>query len=82
MLFGACDKNEQKCSFFSWQGWQDLNLRMLESKSSALPLGYTPTKLKEYFKSFKNFLKKFFGGSPGIRTRDPLIKSQVLYRLS
>ena len=25
-----------------WQGWQDLNLRMLESKSSALPLGYTP----------------------------------------
>ena len=25
-----------------WQGWQDLNLRILESKSSALPLGYTP----------------------------------------
>ena len=25
-----------------WQGWQDLNLRMLESKSSALPLGDTP----------------------------------------
>ncbi len=28
----------------TWQGWQDLNLRMLESKSSALPLGDTPTK--------------------------------------
>ena len=31
---------------FIWQGWQDLNLRMLESKSSALPLGDTPIKLK------------------------------------
>ncbi len=27
---------------FFWQGWQDLNLRMPESKSGALPLGYTP----------------------------------------
>ena len=26
-----------------WQGWQDLNLRMTESKSVALPLGYTPS---------------------------------------
>ncbi len=26
-----------------WQGWQDLNLRMHESKSCALPLGYTPS---------------------------------------
>ena len=25
-----------------WQGWQDLNLRMRESKSRALPLGDTP----------------------------------------
>ena len=25
-----------------WLGWQDLNLRMPESKSGALPLGYTP----------------------------------------
>ena len=25
-----------------WLGWQDLNLRMRESKSRALPLGYTP----------------------------------------
>ena len=27
---------------FIWLGWQDLNLRMRESKSRALPLGYTP----------------------------------------
>ena len=27
-----------------WQGWQDLNLRMTESKSVALPLGYIPKK--------------------------------------
>ena len=25
-----------------WQGWQDLNLRMRESKSRAFPLGYSP----------------------------------------
>ena len=25
-------------------GWEDSNLRMAESKSAALPLGYTPTK--------------------------------------
>jgi hypothetical protein len=27
-----------------WLGWQDLNLRMTESKSVALPLGYSPMK--------------------------------------
>ena len=27
-----------------WLGWLDLNQRMRESKSRALPLGYTPTK--------------------------------------
>ena len=26
----------------NWQGWQDSDLRMHESKSCALPLGYTP----------------------------------------
>ena len=26
----------------NWLGWQDLNLRILESKSSALPLGDIP----------------------------------------
>ena len=27
---------------FYWQGWLDSNQRMRESKSLALPLGYTP----------------------------------------
>ena len=27
---------------FDWQGWQDLNLRIPESKSGALPLGDIP----------------------------------------
>ena len=31
-----------------WQGWLDSNQRMLESKSSALPLGYTPMKGKDF----------------------------------
>ena len=30
-----------------WQGWQDLNLRVRKSKSRALPLGDTPTRLKK-----------------------------------
>ena len=27
---------------YKWLGWQDLNLRVPESKSGALPLGYIP----------------------------------------
>ena len=29
-----------------WQGWLDSNQRMRESKSLALPLGYTPVSAK------------------------------------
>jgi hypothetical protein len=29
---------------FNWLGWKDSNLRVPESESSALPLGYTPIK--------------------------------------
>ena len=38
------NKNPSSCEngFSFWQGWQDLNLRMTESKSVALPLGYIP----------------------------------------
>ena len=36
-------KTEHKAQFFVWLGWQDLNLRMHESKSCALPLGDTPS---------------------------------------
>ena len=41
-----------------WLGWQDSNLRMRESKSRALPLGYTPMKFPGN------------GVSSGIRTHD------------
>ena len=45
--------------FSLWLGWQDLNLRMRESKSRALPLGDTPT-----------CILYVFGVSSGIRTHD------------
>ncbi len=36
----------------NWQGWQDLNLRMQESKSCALPLGDTPKNLRHFCDEF------------------------------
>jgi hypothetical protein len=50
----------------NWLGRQDSNLRYTDSKSDALPLGYSPK----------------FGGLARIRTEDQLIKSQLLYQLS
>lgn len=38
----------------SWLGWADLNRRMTESKSVALPLGYIPT-TSVYEKRFQGF---------------------------
>ena len=44
----------------NWQGWEDLNPRMAESESAALPLGDTPkaerflTKLPKRVKLFIN----------------------------
>ena len=32
-----------------WQGWQDSNLRMSQSKCDALPLGYTPVYMQKSF---------------------------------
>jgi hypothetical protein len=32
-----------------WLGWQDLNLRMWESKSHALPLGDTPKQQRFFY---------------------------------
>ena len=40
----SCSTNWAKGTY--WQGWQDLNLRMTESKSVALPLGDTPMQFK------------------------------------
>lgn len=33
--------------FYTWLGWKDSNLRMEDSESSALPLGYTPSNCKK-----------------------------------
>ena len=38
-----CKKSRSKADFApTWLGWRDSNPRMTESKSVALPLGYTP----------------------------------------
>lgn len=53
-------------SFQSKLGWQDSNLRMAESKSTALPLGDTPK------------LEILNIGQEGIRTPDTVVRSHVL----
>ena len=56
-LAGAADEPTNKsrlstpeCLNWFWLGWQDLNLRMRESKSRALPLGDTPMQAHSLFK--------------------------------
>ena len=56
--------------------WWDSNPRILDSKSSALPLGHT-NYLFSYRQSTLHFLE-----CTRTRTLNPLIKSQVLYQLS
>ena len=46
-----------------WLGWKDLNPRMLEPESNALPLGDTPKR----------------GVPGGIRTPDPRLRRAMLY---
>ena len=41
-LHSTKQKRLAEASLFVWQEWRDLNPRMTESKSVALPLGYTP----------------------------------------
>ena len=36
------EANDTKSATTTWQGWLDSNQRVRESKSLALPLGYTP----------------------------------------
>jgi hypothetical protein len=38
-------ENEERLSEINWLGREDSNLRMAESKSAALPLGYAPSRL-------------------------------------
>ncbi len=52
-------------AFLNWLGRLDLNQRMRESKSRALPLGDAPMKEN--------------GADDGIRTRNLLITNQLLY---
>ena len=75
----------------NWQGWQDLNLRMLESKSSALPLGDTPNLWGGRWESnprpqgpqscaLTNWATPAISGAPeGIRTPDPRLRRPMLY---
>lgn len=55
----CCEQRKKipKWYLFKWLGWQDLNLRMKESKSFALPLGYTP--IKQLHKAIVVRLKRF-----------------------
>ena len=57
-----------------WQGWLDLNQRMRESKSLALPLGYTPIGkrgmgLKPYPSLFVGWVKGLEPSTPGTTIR-------------
>lgn len=56
----------QKCGSF-WLGWLDSDQRMTESKSVALPLGYSPI-YTEKDKRFVLILKS--GVEDGTRTHD------------
>ena len=60
-----------------WQGWLDLNQRMRESKSLALPLGYTPIREKERGPGLFP-IPLFCGVGKGTRTLDTRNHNPVL----
>ncbi len=54
-----------------WLGWLDSDQRMTESKSVALPLGYTPKYSIDYIKNAKHFCFALVAGVDNrIRTDD------------
>ena len=48
----------------NWQGWLDSNQRMRESKSRALPLGYSPLYEKKAVNAFFLFVGWIIGFEP------------------
>ena len=82
--------SDRQKTLFSWQGWQDLNLRMTESKSVALPLGYIPKwggrsgsnrrPPGPQSGALTNWATSTTNGTLwGIRTPDLLLRRQLLY---
>ncbi len=59
-------------SFFVWQEWRDLNPRMTESKSVALPLGYTPVSYRYIIASLDVFVKQS-------ERKMPILKKSFFY---
>lgn len=51
-------KRKERFRFRGWQRWLDSNQRIEESKSSALPLGYTAILIIHYFECIKKEYKK------------------------
>ena len=69
-----------------WQGWLGSNQRMRESKSRALPLGYTPIwlvlKAKDRSGRSGPSALRAYGVGDGTRTRDTRNHNPMLYQLN
>ena len=61
-------------------GWQGSNLRVRESKSRALPLGYTPTQVMYSTAYAADREKRKSGVTSGVRTHDIQSHNLALYR--
>ena len=68
---------------FYWLGWLGSNQRMRESKSRALPLGYTPlSQIKKLRAGAELRPEAFSGVDDGTRTRDTRNHNPMLYQLN
>ena len=69
-----------------WLGWLGSNQRMRESKSRALPLGYTPIwlvlKAKDRSGRSGPSALRAYGVGDGTRTRDTRNHNPMLYQLN
>ena len=71
-------KRMGKPSGFFWQGWLDSNQRMRESKSLALPLGYTPMRKSRWGIGIISQSLILCGVGKGTRTLDTRNHNPVL----